>query len=83
MTPQIAPSARRHGIDDQDILHAYRNAFRVFEEDGAVMRIGADRSGRILEVLVVTRDRRRRIVHAMRARAKYLRGEEYLRREER
>jgi len=54
-------------------LHAYRNAFRVFEEGGAVMCIGADRSGRILEVLVVTRHRRRRIVHAMRARTKYLR----------
>lgn len=73
MTPQIASSARRHGIDDQDILHAYRNAFRVYEEDGTVMRIGADRSGRLLELLVVTRHGRRRIVHAMQARAKYLR----------
>ena len=73
MSLQIAGSARRHGIDDEDILHAYRNAFRVFEEGETVMCIGADRSGRILEVLVVTRHRRRRIVHAMRARPKYLR----------
>ena len=74
--PEIAPTARRHGIHDEDILHAYRNAFRVFEEDGAAMRIGADQSGRILEVLVVTRHRQRRIVHAMQARPKYLRREE-------
>ena len=36
------------------------------------MCIGADRSGRMLEVLVVTHHGRRRIVHAMPARAKYL-----------
>ena len=72
MRLEIAASAHRHGIDEQDILHAYRNAFRVFRQDEAVMCIGADRSGRMLEVLVVTRHGRRRIVHAMPARAKYL-----------
>ena len=73
MRLDIAASAHRHGIDEQDVLHAYRNAFRAFQQDEAVMFIGADRSGRMLEVLVVTRHRRRRIVHAMPARAKYLR----------
>ena len=73
MRPEIAASAHRHGIDEQDILHAYRNAFRAFQQDEAVMCIGADRSGRMLEVLVVTHSGRRRIVHAMLARAKYLR----------
>lgn len=73
MKLEIASSAYRHGIDKQDILHAYRNAFRAFQQDEAVMCIGADRSGRMLEVLVVTHHRRRRIVHAMSARAKYLR----------
>ena len=43
---------------------------------GAVMRIGADRNGRILEVLLVTRHGHRRIVDAMQARTKYLKREE-------
>ena len=31
---RIAPSARRHGIDDEDMLHAFRNPIRVDYLDG-------------------------------------------------
>jgi len=41
--PVIAPSARKHGISDEDILHVYANAIRVFElDDGFMMLIGAN-----------------------------------------
>lgn len=33
MDPVIVASARKHGIPDEDMLHAYRNPIRVFELD--------------------------------------------------
>lgn len=48
MTPEpvIAPSARRHGVDDEDMLHAYRNATAAWVlDEGLVMLVGPDRSG--------------------------------------
>jgi hypothetical protein len=37
----IADSARRHGVRDEDMLHAYRNPSRIFElDDGSTMLIG-------------------------------------------
>ena len=36
--PIIADSARKHGVSDEDILHAYANPMRVFElNDGFTM----------------------------------------------
>ncbi len=50
----IADSARKHGVTDQDMLHAYRNPVRVFElEEGFVMIIGAGHSAIMLEVGLV------------------------------
>jgi hypothetical protein len=48
--PVILASARRHGITDDDMLHAYRNPVRVFEFDELAMLIGSDQAGRMLEV---------------------------------
>jgi hypothetical protein len=74
MDPVILGSARKHGIDDDDILHAYRHPIRVFEIDDLTMLIGGDRSGRPVEVGVVTSDEGIEfIVHAMAARPKFLR----------
>jgi len=43
--PVIAPPTRKHGIPDEDILHAYRNPIRRFElGDGLTMLVGATRS---------------------------------------
>lgn len=55
------------------MLHAYRNPIRVFEVDDLVMLIGADESGRMLEVGVATAEGIEFIVHAMPARDKFLR----------
>jgi hypothetical protein len=44
MDPVILASARKHGISDNDMLHAYRNPIRVFDLDDLVMLIGADKS---------------------------------------
>jgi len=49
--PFIAESARRHGIADEDILHAYRNAVSSEDvDDGLTMLIGPARDARLLEV---------------------------------
>ena len=72
--PLICFSAFKHGIKREDILHAYRNQFQSWElGDGFTMVIGASQSAVILEVGYVKRDAALVIVHAMRAREKFLR----------
>jgi len=71
---RIDPAARKRGIADEDILHALRNAFRVYPQDGWDMIVGADRSGRMLEVGVRPDDHDDVVVfHAMPARSRFLR----------
>ena len=72
----ILDSARRHGISDADIRHAYRNAIAAFHLDNeSEMIIGADYSGRYLEVALgySEDDEAEAIFHAMPAREQYLR----------
>jgi hypothetical protein len=72
--PIIAQSARKHGVSDEDILHAYANPIRVFElDEGFTMVIGANRAAIIYEVGIVDGQSAPVIVHAMRAREKVLR----------
>jgi hypothetical protein len=73
MDPVILASARKHGVADDDMLHAYRNPIRVFEFDELTMLIGADPSGRLLEIGTATAEGVEFIVHAMPARQKFLR----------
>ncbi|GMQ85064.1 MAG: hypothetical protein BMS9Abin07_0629 [Acidimicrobiia bacterium] len=68
MAPVIVASARKHGITDNDMLHAYRNPVRVFDLDDLVMLIGADEAGRLLEIGVATAEGVEFKVHAMLAR---------------
>ena len=72
--PVVAPSARKHGVDDDTILHAFNNPIRTehLDED-MTMLIGPDHAGNLLEIGVVTSDEGPVIVHAMPARPKYLR----------
>ncbi|MGH9032946.1 MAG: hypothetical protein ACRDZV_12540 [Acidimicrobiia bacterium] len=77
---EIYASARKHGIPDDEIVHAIEHAVAVGEQaDGKVLYLGPDRAGNLLEVVSVVRDDESEIViHAMRMRAKYepfLRGE--------
>jgi hypothetical protein len=75
--PVIADSARRHGITNESILHAYRHPIREHvsdQDDGFFMNIGTDHAGRPIEVGIrVALDGTPVIVHAMPARAKFLR----------
>jgi hypothetical protein len=70
--PIILDSARKHGIQDEDILHAYRNPVRSILSDELTMIIGGDQSGRLLEIGLVERDGEEFVCHAMNARKKFL-----------
>ena len=70
--PVIVDSARKHGITDDDMLHAYRNPMRVFDLDDLAMLIGADESSRLHEIGVAEAEGIEFIVHAMPARPKFL-----------
>ncbi len=55
------------------MLHAYRHPVRAFGLDGLTMLVGADLSGRLLEVGVAVGDEIEFIAHATPARQKFLR----------
>jgi len=72
--PIIADSARKHGVSDDDMLHAYAHPIRVFElDEGFTMVIGANHAAIIFEIGVVDGVTAPVIVHAMQAREKFLR----------
>ena len=71
--PVILASARKHGVTDNDMLHAYRNPIRIFDLDDLVALVGADETGSPLEVGVATAEGVEFIVHAMPARPKFSR----------
>jgi len=72
MDPVILASARKHGVLDDDMLHAYRNPIRVFDVDELIMLIGPDQSSSLLEIGVAHAEGIDFIVHAMAARPKFL-----------
>jgi hypothetical protein len=52
--PIVLDSAARHGVAEEDALHAWASAVDVFTVDaGMVMYIGPDRAGNLLEIGVV------------------------------
>lgn len=73
MDPVILASARKHGVVDEDILHAYQHPIRVFRLDDLTMLIGPDRAARLLEVGLSSGEGVEFIVHAMPARPKFIR----------
>lgn len=75
MQPIIAESAYRHGVTDEDMLHAFNNPTGSFDlDEGFVMLVGGDTAGLPIEIGVVVGDLGPVIVHAMRpARRRYLR----------
>jgi hypothetical protein len=74
--PVISDSARKHAVTDEDMLHALRNPIRVdYLDEGLTMFVGPRRDGNLLlEVGVADGDSGPVIIHADRARAKYLPG---------
>lgn len=72
--PIVLHSAARHGVAEQDALHAWAFAIDAYHvSDAMVMYIGPDRAGNLLELGVVDWHEEPAIVHAMRARPKFLR----------
>jgi hypothetical protein len=72
----IEASARKHDVPDEDMLHAIQHHWRAFETDdpSVTMFIGPSRTAEPLEVGLLIDDEGAAIVHAMRARTKFLKG---------
>lgn len=72
---EVADSARKHGISDESIVHAWENAIKLaeFEYEGEerLLVIGPDTAGNLLELVAVPADEPTRIIHADRLRPKF------------
>lgn len=73
---EITASARKHGIADADVLHAWRNVIATAEQeyDGEIriIAVGPARDGGFLELVLVPADQPTRVIHADRARPSFL-----------
>jgi hypothetical protein len=72
---EIHPSARRHGIADEDIEHAVTNAMAIDDQDDDTrLYLGPARNADMLEVVTIVRDDGSELaIHAMKMRPKYRR----------
>jgi hypothetical protein len=75
----IHPAARKHGIPDDDIVHAVDHALAGYaleerdDEPRRTLLLGPDRQANVLEVVVLELDDGQRLaIHAMRMRPKYI-----------
>jgi hypothetical protein len=68
---EIADAARKHGVTDLDIEQGVRNAIRVISQGKRDLYIGADRAGRLLEVVVLDDDGQLVMIHAMALRPQF------------
>lgn len=72
--PIVLQSAARHGVTEEDSLHAWAFAIDAYTlREGMVMYVGPDRAGNLLEIGVVEWHDELAIVHAMPARDTFLR----------
>jgi hypothetical protein len=74
---KVHDSARKHGVEPNDAIHAASAPLFVsdLDEDSPArqLRLGFDRGGRLLELVVLRFDSGNElIIHAMRARKQYL-----------
>jgi hypothetical protein len=79
---EIHPSARKHGIADEDIEHATAHAMTIEDQDDDTrFYLGPSRSADLLEIVTIVRDDGSELaIHALRMRANYERllpGGEY------
>jgi hypothetical protein len=71
---EIHPSARKHRIADEDIVHAVEHAMTIDNQndDDTRLYLGPARSANLLEVVTIVRDDGSELaIHAMTMRAKY------------
>lgn len=67
-------SRLKHGLDEEEVVHAYRNPLRIWDlGEGFTMIIGPNQAAIFLEVGYIQGQQAHVIVHAMRAREKFLR----------
>jgi hypothetical protein len=66
-------SARKHGIADEDIEHATRNAMTIDDlEDDLRLYLGPARNADLVEIVTIVRDGNAELaIHAMKMRSKY------------
>ena len=74
---EIHGSARKHGVADQDILHAIDHALALEdagEDPDRWLLIGSDTAGNLLEVVImITAEGTELVIHAMPMRDQYRR----------
>jgi hypothetical protein len=72
---EIHPSARKHGIADEDLEHAVTHAIAIEDQqDDVRLYLGPARSADLLEVVTIVRDDGSELaIHAMKMRPKYRR----------
>jgi hypothetical protein len=70
---EIHPSARKHDIADEDILHATKNAMAIDDQDDDTrLYLGPARNAELLEIVTIVRDDDTELaIHAMKMRDKY------------
>lgn len=70
---EIHSSARKHGIDDEDIEHAVENAMSIDDQDDDTrLYLGPARDAELLEVVTIVREEGSELaIHAMKLRPKY------------
>lgn len=71
----IHPSARKHGVADDDIQHAMSNAMAIDDHDEDTrLYLGPARDAQLLEIVTVVRDDGSQLaIHAMKMRPAYRR----------
>lgn len=72
---EILPSARKHGISDDEMRHAAANALATIstpEQPAFVMLVGPTETGQLLEIGLLTDADNDYVIHAMPARSRYL-----------
>jgi hypothetical protein len=70
---KIIEDTRKHGVADDDMLHAARLAIEDWDlDDDAIMRVGPARSGQLLETAIASIDAEEPVIfHAMECRERF------------
>jgi hypothetical protein len=72
MALKINWSARKHGIEDDDIKHAVNCAMGISDHENDLrLYLGPGRNADLIEVVVMREDRDEVAIHAMKMRPKY------------
>lgn len=71
---EIHPSARKHGLSDEDIEHPVKHAMAVDDQDANLrLYLGPARDADLLEVVTAIEGQDRELaIHAMKMRPKYI-----------